>query len=184
MGDIALECAKNCATVRQKILAGIKIQCNIMHISLEIALNKNHYFQLSFLITICLLRTNTENWTNIPRKGTARPISTFMCLWAIYIFPGSICLFCCKKYVDRSREYINRSQTHQCGNLDWGRAIPIKGIHKCDFRCSVLVCLALMYFRDLITANSFWRGPGVLQKSTGLQKINFPLLGKCKPQCK
>jgi hypothetical protein len=29
-------------------------------------------------------------------------ISTFMCLWAIYIFPPSICQFCCRKYVDRS----------------------------------------------------------------------------------
>jgi hypothetical protein len=41
------------------------------------------------------------------------PISTFMCLWAIYIFPQSICLFCCRKYVDRSWEYING-----CGNWD------------------------------------------------------------------
>ncbi len=34
------------------------------------------------------------------------PISTFMCLWAIYIFPRSICLFFCRKYVDRSWEHI------------------------------------------------------------------------------
>ncbi len=40
------------------------------------------------------------------------PISTFMCLWAIYIFPGSVCLFCCRKNVDRFWENINRSQTH------------------------------------------------------------------------
>jgi hypothetical protein len=33
--------------------------------------------------------------THVPRKGFARP--TFMCLWAIYIFPWSICLFCCRK---------------------------------------------------------------------------------------
>ncbi len=26
------------------------------------------------------------------------PISTFMCLWAIYIFPRSVGLFCCRKY--------------------------------------------------------------------------------------
>ncbi len=39
-------------------------------------------------------------------------------------------------YVDRSREYINRSQTHKCGNLDWGRVIPFLVIHKWDFRCS------------------------------------------------
>jgi hypothetical protein len=32
------------------------------------------------------------------------------------IFPQSICLFCCRKYVDRSCEYINRAQTHECGN--------------------------------------------------------------------
>jgi hypothetical protein len=35
---------------------------------------------------------------NIPRKGIARPqsqISTFMCLWAIYLL--SVCLFCCRK---------------------------------------------------------------------------------------
>jgi hypothetical protein len=29
-----------------------------------------------------------------------------------YIFPRSICLFCCRKYVDQSWEYINPSQTH------------------------------------------------------------------------
>jgi hypothetical protein len=32
---------------------------------------------------------------------------------------------------------INRSQTHECGNWDWGRAIPRKGILKWDFSCSV-----------------------------------------------
>ncbi len=41
------------------------------------------------------------------------------------------------KYVDRSRVYINRSQTHACGNWDWGRAIPFLGIYKLDFRCCV-----------------------------------------------
>ncbi len=28
-------------------------------------------------------------------------------------------------------EYINRSQTLECGNWDWGRAIPRKGTHIC-----------------------------------------------------
>ncbi len=40
------------------------------------------------------------------------------------------------KYVDRYWEYINRSQTHECGNWDCGRAISRKGIQKWDFRCS------------------------------------------------
>ncbi len=48
------------------------------------------------------------------------------------------------KYVDRSWEYVNRSQTHEYEkyvkeyeNWDWGRAIPRKGIHKWDFHSSV-----------------------------------------------
>jgi hypothetical protein len=39
--------------------------------------------------------------------------------------------------VDRSWDYINRSQTHECWNWGWGRALPRKGIHKWDFRYSV-----------------------------------------------
>jgi hypothetical protein len=38
------------------------------------------------------------------------------------------------KYVDRSWEYINRSQTHECRNWDWGRAIPFLGIVVSNFR--------------------------------------------------
>ncbi len=66
------------------------------------------------------------------------PISTFMCLWAIYIFLQSICLFWCRKYVDLE---IQKSLTNTWmgGNWDWGRAIPRKEIHKWDFRCSVFL---------------------------------------------
>ncbi len=64
-------------------------------------------------------------------------ISTFICLWVIYIFPWSVCLSCWRKYVDRSLDYINHSQTHECGNWGWGHTIPRKGIHKWDFHCSV-----------------------------------------------
>ncbi len=69
--------------------------------------------------------------------GASVPISTFMHLWVIYIFPRSVCLFCWRKYVDRSWDYINRSQTHECRSWGWGRAIPRKWIHKWDFHCSV-----------------------------------------------
>ncbi len=45
------------------------------------------------------------------------PIFTVMCMWAISIFPWSICLFFCWKYVDWPWEYINRSQTHKCRKI-------------------------------------------------------------------
>jgi hypothetical protein len=60
-----------------------------------------------------------------------------MRLWVIYIFPRSVCLFYWSKYVDRSWDYIYRSQTQECGNWGWGRTIPRKGVHKRDFRSSV-----------------------------------------------
>ncbi len=71
--------------------------------------------------------------------GVSVLISTFMRLWAIYIFPRPVCLFCWRKYEDHSWVYINRSQTHECGNWGRGCAIPRKGIiHKWDFRCIAL----------------------------------------------
>ncbi len=39
---------------------------------------------------------------------------TLTYLWEISIFPGSICLFCCRKYVDRSWEYICKLLTDTC----------------------------------------------------------------------
>ncbi len=74
--------------------------------------------------------------------GVSVPISTFMRLCVIYIFPWSVCLFCWRKYLDRSWDYKNRSQTHECGNWGWGRVIPIKGIHKWDFHCSAPIGFA------------------------------------------
>ncbi len=81
-------------------------------------------------------------WNKYSQKrniGASVPISTFMCLWANYIFPRWVCLFCWRKCVDRPilGEYINRSQTHEFGNWGWGRAIPRKGIYKRNCRCSV-----------------------------------------------
>jgi hypothetical protein len=45
--------------------------------------------------------------------------------------------FAAAKYVDRSWEYINRSQTHECKNWDCGHAIPFLGKYKLDFWYSV-----------------------------------------------
>ncbi len=81
--------------------------------------------------------------TYIPRKGTTRPKSHFLhsCFWVrfIHIYPQSICIFFCRKWMDRSWEFtrINRSQAHECGNWDWGRAVPFLGIHQSSL-CSVV----------------------------------------------
>jgi hypothetical protein len=74
--------------------------------------HKNH-------LAYTLQRTNTKNLKQYSQKRncfSTVPCSTFMCLWAIYIFPRWISPLCCRKYVYWSWEYINRSQTHECGN--------------------------------------------------------------------
>jgi len=52
----------------------------------------------------CMQYTTNKTIPKIWNKYSLRrncafsaPISTFMCLWALYIFPRSVCLFCCKK---------------------------------------------------------------------------------------
>ncbi len=73
--------------------------------------------------------------TNIPRKGIDRPHSQFphSCVCERFIYSLNRSAY---STVDRSWEYINRSQTQECENWDWGRAIPFLEIHKWDFRCS------------------------------------------------
>ncbi len=89
-----------------------------------------------------LQRTNTENLKQISQKrNIAASVPNILIHVSVsYLFiptDRSACLFCCRKYVDRSWEYINHSQTSECGNWDWGRVIPGKGTQKWDFCCSV-----------------------------------------------
>ncbi len=69
-----------------------------------------------------LQRTNTENLKQILPEKELRGQSPYFHIhvfWAIYIFTRSICLFCCRKYVDRSWEYKNRS--HGIFIAVWGQ---------------------------------------------------------------
>ncbi len=61
--------------------------------------------------------------------------TTYICKKFIY-FQDRSAYSAAGKYVNRSWECINGSQTHECGNWDWGRVIPRKGIHKWNFPCS------------------------------------------------
>ncbi len=68
------------------------------------------------------------------------PISTFMSLWVLYIYSHHRSAYSSEgiMWTDPAWEYINRSQTHDYGNWDWGRAIPRKEIHDWDFRWSAI----------------------------------------------
>ncbi len=65
------------------------------------------------------------------------PVPTLIYLWEIYIFPGSVFLFCCREICSPILRIYKLLPTHECGNWDWGRAIHRKGIYKWDFPCSV-----------------------------------------------
>ncbi len=67
--------------------------------------------------------------------GASVLISTFMCLWTIYIFPRSAHLYSCSRLkADRSEECINRSQKHEYRNWDCSRAVPFLWIFVSNFR--------------------------------------------------
>ncbi len=50
---------------------------------------------------------------------------------------------------------IDRSQRHECGNLDWGRAIPFPGMHKFKYLCSATRPTAQFLFGEYINSNTF-----------------------------
>ncbi len=76
-------------------------------------------------------------------SAASAPISTFMCLWAIYIVPGSVySTYCLQQNREYIKEYINRSRTHECGNWDWDPNIPFLGIFVSKFRYFVFAVLS------------------------------------------
>jgi hypothetical protein len=70
----------------------------------------------------CIAKTQYQKFeTNIPRKGIAQPQSQLphSCVCERFIYSHDQSAYSATgKYVDRYREYINPSQTHECGNWD------------------------------------------------------------------
>ncbi len=79
-----------------------------------------------------LQRTNAENSKQIfPEKEMRGHSSNFhinVSVSDLNVPTIDLPILLQEKYVDRSWEYTNRWQTYECGNWDWGRAIPRKGI--------------------------------------------------------
>ncbi len=95
------------------------------------------------LVLRCFLTTlQRKSHLCVPILGIARPQSQFLHLCVCERFictvhsqeSGSFHIFPAAEYADQSWEYINCSQTHECGNKDCGRAIPFLGIFVSNFR--------------------------------------------------
>jgi hypothetical protein len=69
-------------------------------------------------------------------RGIVPSFCIHVCVSDLYIFPRSVCLFCCIAFADRSWEYINRSQTVECRNWETGRPVSFLGIFVSNFRYS------------------------------------------------
>jgi hypothetical protein len=88
----------------------------------------------------------------IPFLRIARPQSQFpqSCVPERFIYSQDrSTYFPAVNYADLSWEYINRSQTHECGNWDCGRAIPFHGIFDSNFMNCVFARQMFAFFFEL-----------------------------------
>ncbi len=99
--------------------------------------------------------------------------------------------------MDQTWEYVNRSQTHECGNWDWGHTIPKKGIHKLDFPFSVYLYLLFTFhskalfkknLQNFCTVSQFliwkmwgeWSNEQVIEQGRHSYFLNWETATTCK----
>ncbi len=103
---------------------------------------------LRFLQTSYTLHQKFD--TSIPRNETARHRSQFVhsCICERFIyFHNQSAFFSCIAFTDRSWEYINCKQIHECRNWEWGRAISFLGIFVSNFRGNAFAVQWIQYIK-------------------------------------
>jgi hypothetical protein len=99
------------------------------------------YFIYFSYITLTLQRHYTNNLKKYSQKynlPASFPIPTFMFRWAIYIFPRSVCLFCCRRIRGQIVGiYKSLTDSWMLKLEGRGRAVSFWGKHNSAFLCSV-----------------------------------------------
>ncbi len=92
----------------------------------------------------CSLQRNFD--LCIPRKGNVCLSPNFhihVSVSDLYI-PSIGHLFPAAEWADRSWEYMNRTQKHECRNWDWGRAVSLLGIFVSNIRYSIFAVFPIV----------------------------------------
>ncbi len=105
---------------------------------------------------LCIPRNETViSKTGLCLCSVSHFLHSYICERFIYLQDILSAYSTAGKYVDQSWDYINLSLTPECGNWDWGRAIPRKGWHKWDFPCSACYESLLLLFNMLHVQHIF-----------------------------
>ncbi len=103
-----------------------------------------------------LRRNNTENLKQIFPKKKLRGHSPNFHIHVSWAGPTIGLLSAAGNlWTDLGNIHINRSETYECGNWDWGLAILRKGIHKWALRCSAIRPVFKTTLSLLVTCTNF-----------------------------